>query len=251
MGLPLSITNRIRCKGAPSSTIMLFSSRGFPEQGMGFFNRIPTFKERIEFASIASPSPYENGFAHKGSTSPSEWDSHRDGHPLSSENHPLQTYGILVRRIIPSLANGFRFYVGIGFNRSPFSRATLLMGSPFIKGFASISKRLLASEATQGILRLPKWSAERETPIQKGSLASPSHHGRLRLQLDDVHNQLQVNLEISKRDVISLASTLKSRCSSLHIIFVDRRRLHIVSSPDAAPLGPHPATLRGSLSRQA
>ena len=103
------------------------------------------------------------------------------------------------------------------------------MGSPFIKGFASISKRLLASEATRGMLRLPKWSAERETPIQKGSLASPSHHGRLRLQVDNVHNQLQVNLEISKSDVLSLASTLKSRCSSLHIIFVDRRLLHIES----------------------
>ena len=174
MGLPLSITNRIRCKGAPSSTRMLFSSRGFPEQGMGFLHRIPTFNKRIEFASIASPSPNENGFAPKGSTSPSEWDSHRDGHPLSPlrecyslqedslnrewdshriptfnkriefasiaspspnengfapkgstspsewdshrdghplspENHPLQTYGILVRRVIPSLANGFRF----------------------------------------------------------------------------------------------------------------------------------------------
>ena len=109
MGLPLSIANRIRCKGAPSSTRMLFSSRGFPEQGMGFLHRIPTFNKRIEFASIASPSPNENGFAPKGSTSPSEWDSHRDGHPLSPENHPLQTYGILVRRIIPSLANGFRF----------------------------------------------------------------------------------------------------------------------------------------------
>ena len=167
MGLPLSITNRIRCKGAPSS-------RGFPEQGMGFFHRIPTFKERIEFASVASPSPNENGFANQGSTSPSEWDSHRDGHPLSS-------------------------------------------------------KRLLASEATRGILRLPKWSVERETPIQKGSLASPSHHGRLRLQVDNVHNQLQANLEISKSDVLSLTSTLKSRCSSLHIIFVDRRLLHIES----------------------
>ena len=109
MGLPLSITNRIRCKGAPSSTRMLFSSRGFPEQGMGFLHRIPTFNKRIEFASIASPSPNENGFAPKGSTSPSEWDSHWDGHPLSPENHPLQTYVILVRKVIPSLANGFRF----------------------------------------------------------------------------------------------------------------------------------------------
>ena len=176
---------------------MLFSSRGFPKQGMGFFHRIPTFNKRMEFTSIASPSPNENGFAPKGSTSPSEWDSHRDGHPLSPENHPLRTYGM------------------------PFSGATLLMGSPFIKGFASISKRLLASEAARGILRLPKWSAERGTPIQKGSLASPSHHDRLRLQLDDVHNQLQVNLEISKCDVLSLASPLKSRCSLLHIIFMD------------------------------
>ena len=103
------------------------------------------------------------------------------------------------------------------------------MGSPFIKGFASISKRLLASEAARGILRLPKWSAERGTPVQKGSLASPSHHDRLRLQLNDVHNQLQGNLEISKCDVLSLASPLKSRCSSLHIIFMDRHLLHIES----------------------
>ena len=103
------------------------------------------------------------------------------------------------------------------------------MGFPFIKGFASISKRLVASEAALGIFRLPKWSAERGTPIEKGSLASPSHHDRLRLQLDDVHHQLQVNLEISKSDVLSLASPLKSRCPSLHIIFVDRRLLHIES----------------------
>ena len=172
MGLPLSITNRIRCKGAPSSTRILFSSRGFPEQGMGFFHRIPTFKERIEFASIASPSPNENGFANQGSTSPSEWDSHRDGHPLSSENHPLQTWDSR-QKDHPLLSEWVSLIRRDWFHRSPFSRATLLMGSPFIKGFASISKRLLASEATQGILRLPKWSVERETPIQKGSLASP------------------------------------------------------------------------------
>ena len=103
------------------------------------------------------------------------------------------------------------------------------MGSPFLKGFTSISKRLLASEAARGILRLPKWSAERGTPVQKGSLATPSHHGRLRLQLHDVHNKLQVNLEISKCDVLSLASPLKSHCSSLHIIFMDRLLLHIES----------------------
>ena len=63
---------------------------------MGFLHRIPTFNKRIEFASIASPSPNENGFAPEGSTSPSEWDSHRGGHPLSpekidshQEGHPL------------------------------------------------------------------------------------------------------------------------------------------------------------------
>ena len=122
----------------------------------------------------------------------------------------------------------FASNVGIRFQQKPFSGATLLMGSPFIKGFASLSKRLLASEAAQGILRLPKWSAERGTPIQKKLLASSSHHDRLRLQLDDVRNQLQVNLEISKCDVLSLASPLKSRCSSLHI-FMDRRLLHIES----------------------
>ena len=124
---------------------------------------------------------------------------------------------------------GFASSSGLVSTEALFSRTTILMGSLFIKGFASISKRLLASEATRRFLRLPKWSVERETPIQKGSLASPSHHGRLRLQVDNVHNQLQANLEIFKSDVLSLASTLKSRCSSLHIIFVDRRLLHIES----------------------
>ena len=152
------------------------------------------------FASRRSPPIFRE------SPSSNIWDSRQKDHPLLSE------WVSLIRRD--------------WFHRSPFSRATLLMGSLFIKGFASISKRLLASEATRGILRLPKWSVERETPIQKGSLASPSHHCRLRLQVDNVHNQLQANLEISKSDVLSLASTLKSRCSSLHIIFVDRRLLH-------------------------
>ena len=59
-------------------------------------------------------------------------------------------------------------------------------------------------------------------PLHPPGSTVPS--GLLRLQLDDVHRQLQVNLEISKRDV-----PLKSRCPSLHIIFVDRRLLHIES----------------------
>ena len=138
MGLPLSITNRIRCKGAPSSTRMLFSSRGFPEQGMGFFHRIPTFKERIEFTSIASPSPNENGFAHKGSTSPSEWDSHRDGHPLFSEN--------------------------------PFSGATLLMGSPFIKGFASLSSDYWPQKQREEFFAYPSGQPNEGHQCRRGRL---------------------------------------------------------------------------------
>ena len=156
------------------------------------------------FASRRSP-PFS-----RESPSPNIWDSRQKGHPLLSEWVSLLTSGL-------------------GFNRSPFQGPRFSWDPPFIKGFASISKRLLASEAARGILRLPKWSAERGTQVQNTSLASSSHHDRLRLQLDDVHNQLRVNLEISKCDVLSLASPLKSRCSSLHIIFMDRRLLHIES----------------------
>ena len=173
------------------------------------------------FASRRSPPIFRE------SPSPNIWDSRQKDHPLLSEWVSLLTSGLV-------------------------STEALFRGNASQKGFASISKRLLASEAARGILRLPKWSAERGTPIQKGSLASPSHHDRLRLQLDDVHNQLQVNLEISKCDVLSLASPLKSCCSSLHIIFVDRRLLHIESPLlMLPPLDLHSATLRGSLSRQA
>ena len=42
-------------------------------------------------------------------------------------------------------------------------------------------------------------------------------------------DQSQDNLEISKRDVLSSASLLKSRWPPLHIIFVDRLLLHIES----------------------
>ena len=155
------------------------------------------------FASRRSPPIFRE------SPSPNIWDSRQKDHPLLSECVSLLTSGLVSTEAL------FRGHASHGI--------------PFHKGFASISKRLLASEAARGILRLPKWSAERGTPAQKGSLASPSHHDRLRLQLDDVHNQIQVNLEISKCDVLSLASPLKSRCSSLHIIFMDRRLLHIES----------------------
>ena len=140
MGLPLSITNRIRCKGVPSS-------EGLHEQEVGFFHRISAFKaNRIRINCVTLSN--ENGFADQGSPPPpSEWDSHRDGHPLSSRD----------------------FW----------------------------------SQKQRGILRLHKWSVERETPIKKGFIASPSHQGRLRLQVDNVHNQLQTNLEISMSNVLT------------------------------------------------
>ena len=139
MGLPLSITNRIRCKGVPSS-------EGLPEQEMRFFHRISAFKAnwiRIICVTLSN----ENGFADQGSPPPNGWDSHQDGHPLSSRD----------------------FW----------------------------------SQKQRGILRLHKWSVERGTPIKKGFMTSPSHQGRLRLQADNVHNQLQTNLEISMSNVLT------------------------------------------------
>ena len=50
---------------------------------------------------------------------------------------------------------------------------------------------------------------------------SPSHQGRLRLQVENVHNHLQTILEISMTDVLTWTLTLNSGCSSLHINFVD------------------------------
>ena len=142
MGLPLSITNRIRCKGVPSS-------EGLPEQEMGFFHRISAFKaNRIRINCVTLSN--ENGFADQGSPPP-----------------PPKRMGFASRWSPP------------------------------------IFKRFLVSETTRGILRLHKWSVERETPIKKGFIASPSHQGRLRLQVDNVHNQLQTNLEISMSDVLT------------------------------------------------
>ena len=118
------------------------------------------------FASRRSPSiPRE-------SPSPNVWDSRQEGHPLLSEWVSFLTSGLVSTR-------------------------ALFKGDAFIKGFASISKRLVDSEAARGLLRLPRWSAEQGRPVQKGSLASPSHHDRLRLQLDDVHRQLTYTREIA------------------------------------------------------
>ena len=123
MGLPLSITNRIRFRGAPSSKRMVFSSRGFPQQGMGFLHRIPLFHQRMEFASITSPSPKRtvshpkgqplqanrfriktvtlsqtNGIRTRESPSPREWGSHQGGHLLHSEWGSLLTSGLVAIR---------------------------------------------------------------------------------------------------------------------------------------------------------
>ena len=139
MGLPLSITNRIRCKGVPSS-------EGLPEQEMGFFHRISAFKaNRIRINCVTLSN--ENGFADQGS---------------------------------PPQANGIR----------------IEMVTPYLQEISGLRNNT-------GILRLHKWSVERETPIKKGFIAFPSHQGRLRLQVDDVHNQLQTNLEISMSDVLT------------------------------------------------
>ena len=123
------------------------------------------------FASRRSPP------ISRESPSPSVSDSRQEGHPLLSEWVSLLTSGLVSTEAL------FRGHASHGI--------------PFHKGFTSISKRLVASEAARGLLRLPKWSAEQGRPVQKGSLASPSHHDRLRLQLDDVHRQLTYTREIA------------------------------------------------------
>ena len=145
------------------------------------------------------------------------------------------------------------------------------MGFPFLKDFASISKWLVAfrsSARTTSPTHVVSWT--RETSPE-GVACFPSHHDRLRLQLDDVHCQLTYTSEIAdsiapilgasksipgrpgdlQAQYAQLSIALKSRWPPLLIISVDRLPTsHRVSSPDVAPLGPHSATLRGSLSRQ-
>ena len=100
-------------------------------------------------------------------------------------------------------------------------------GSPPPKrmGFASrwsppIFKRFLVSETTGNSSPTQVVSRTRDTN-QERVHCFPSHQGRLRLQVDNVHNQLQANLEISMRNVLTWTLTLNSSCSSLHINFVD------------------------------
>ena len=83
MDLPLSITNRIRFRGVPFSKRIVFSSRGFPQQGMGFLHWIPLFISEWNSHQLRHPLQRE-WFRTQGSTSPSEWISHQDGHPLST-----------------------------------------------------------------------------------------------------------------------------------------------------------------------
>ena len=139
MGLPLSITNRFVSRES-------HHQKDYLNRKWDSFIESPPLK-RIEFASIASPSPMRTVSQTKGQ---------------------------------PPQANGIR-----------------VIWSP------PIFKKFLVSETTRGILRLHKWSVERETTIKKGFIASPSHQGRLRLQVHNVHNQLQTNLEISMSDVLT------------------------------------------------
>ena len=84
----------------------------------------------------------------------------------------------------------------------------------------SLSSRDFWSQKQRGILRLLKWSVVREHQSTRAH-GSPSHQGRLRLQVENVHNQLQTILEISMTDVLTWTLTLNGGCSSLHINFVD------------------------------
>ena len=107
----------------------------------------------------------------------------------------------------------------------------------------------MASEAARGLLRLPRWSAEQGRPVQKGSLASPSHHDRLRLQLDDVHRQLTYTreianfyrthfrcLQISPRTTWRSTSAIEeSLATTSYHLRGPSPTSHRVSSPDAAP----------------
>ena len=100
-------------------------------------------------------------------------------------------------------------------------------GSPPPKrmGFAArwslpFFKRFLVSETTGNSSPIQVVSRTRNTNQQRAH-GSPSHQGRLRLQVENVHNQLQTILEISMTDVLTRTLTLNSGCSSLHINFVD------------------------------
>ena len=114
MGLPLSITNRIRFKGAPSSKRIVFSSRGFPQQGMGFLHRIPPFTSEWNLHQLRHPLQRERFRTQRVNLSKRmEFASRRSPSlkrmEFTPENHPLRANGILIKEVIPSIANGARF----------------------------------------------------------------------------------------------------------------------------------------------
>ena len=124
------------------------------------------------------------------------------------------------------------------------------MGFPFLKDFASISKRLVAFRSSarttspthvvsrtretspEGVACFPFASQSPEAPA-RGRPPPASLHQRNHRFLSHPYwvppDQSQDNLEISKRNMLSSASPLKSRWPPLIIISVDRRLPHIVS----------------------
>ena len=83
-------------------------------------------------------------------------------------------------------------------------------------GHSPFFKKFLVSETTENSSPAQVVSRTRNTNQQRAH-GSPSHQGRLRLQVENVHNQLQTILEISMTDVLTWTLTLNSGCSSLHI----------------------------------
>ena len=115
-------------QGFPFSKWMRFSSRGFPlHSEWDSLQRIPLLNSEWDSHQVGHPLQ-ENGIRTKrvtlskangirikrvtlskaneirtkGSPSPSEWDSHQEG-------HPLQANGIRIKRVTLSKANGIRF----------------------------------------------------------------------------------------------------------------------------------------------
>ena len=83
-------------------------------------------------------------------------------------------------------------------------------------GHSLFFKKFLVSETTENSSPTQVVSRTRNTN-QPRAHSSPSHQGRLRLQVKNVHNQLQTILEISMTDVLTWTLKLNSGCSSLHI----------------------------------
>ena len=156
---------------------------------------------------------------------------------------------------------GLASNVGPGYKKSPFSRATLLMGFPFLKGFASISKLLVAfrsSAKTSSPPHVVSWTRESSPegvacfPFASGSPKAPArwrpppawlrqrNHRFLSHLYKVPPDRSQDDLEISKRNMLSSASPLKSRWPPPLFVAVDRLLPHIESpllmSPPPPPL---------------